>query len=518
VIDEVVLYTIDQMPYTMSHERAAQSGSDALCKRFERSGVCKVDLPATAKRPRVVAQLQHQPASWWRERRFDALALLLPLALLAIEMLLVLRTGLIRFPGTGNDFRGDYYFYINMALPNCNGFPHNACNSFYSHDNPFIYRVLVPYTVHGLILLGLSFRKGFFLLMSTSMILNIIGIYVLAHGAGLRRLEAMFTASAFSTLLWTVAFNVREYFLVDPEAYAFIVWILIACQRQRYWLAAVLTTVGILCKESVLIATALVAVQLVMTYWSPLSARVGDMLHGRIIALARMIPLTRWLQLLALIGGTIIPFIVVRIVRHPQNHITLVGTWQKAILGRFSDGLWMAVWNSITRGGWGTYGVLLAWALAGLLIGAWRKAGWSGWAWLAAFIIWLYGFALASDWERLSINSWPLLLLAAALGIHEVSRRWRISPVLLWGITIIIQIIFEPVAWTFPSSSYLLSLAQLYGPFSAISFAIGVPLMVVSSALIFIAAGVIAFIPGLLPKTIEEHKRISPPFQPNPIQ
>jgi hypothetical protein len=455
-----------------------------------------VDLPVTEKRPRVVEHTHTPPTTWWAGHKFDILALILPLALLAIDVLLVARTGFIPFPGSGRDSLGDYYRYINMALPNCTGFSSQDCNYFFAHDDPFVFRILVPLTVHGLILIGVPFRVGFFSLMSLSLILDAIGMYVLARGANVSRGEAMFAAATFSTLLWAVAFNVHEFYLVDPETYVFIVWILVACQQRRYWMAGVLTVVGVLCKESMLIATALAATQLLMTYWSPLPARVNDVMQGRFKTLVQLVPRQQWVQFLFLIAGGIGTYLISRQVIVSANHLSTFSVWRHYIEGRLNLGIKTAVWDFFSMSGWGTYGIMLAWAAASLVLGAWRKARWSGWAWLAATLIWGYGYTVSGDWQRVSINGWPLALLLAALGIHEVSQRWRVSPLLLWGITLGIQIAYQPVMWTYDKTS----LNNMYGPVSPISLAIGGPLVGIGSLLIAIAVVVILFLPQFLPK------------------
>ncbi len=455
-----------------------------------------MDLPVTMKRPRVVAQSHNSPANWWNRHKIDLLALILPLALFVVETVLVAQAGLISYPGSGNEIHGDYYRYINMALPSCAGFSPQDCNSSIGHVDPFSYWFMVPLLVRGMIFIGVPFRVGFFSLTSAGLVLSTIGMYVLARGANLRRGEAMFAAATLSTLFWGVGYYVYEFYLVDPEAFAFMVWILVACQQRRYWLAGVLTIVGVMGKESMLIATALTATQLLMTYWSPLPARVRDVVQGRFSMLVQLVPRQQRLQLLFMIGGGIIAYLIPRMVITTAPHLSLVGDWRHTIAARLSHGMLVAIWDFFSLSGWGTYGIMLAWALAALVLGTWRKAGWSGWAWLMATITWSYSYLVSGDWQRISINGWPLALLLAALGIHEVSQRWRISPLPLWGITLGIQIMFQPAS----TPTYLTAIVNMFGPLSPIFLALGGPLVGIGSALIAIAVAIILFFPNLLPK------------------
>ena len=409
--------------------------------------------------------------------------LIIPMFLLIFEILLVNHIGFIRYPGTGTDSHGDYYRYINMAM--LHGEPYYALN------DPFIYRILVPGLVRIMILLGISLSKGFFLLMFLGMVFCIIGIYTLARGANIKPISAMLVACAFTSLFWAAGFNIREYYLVDPEVYAFIVWTLVAAQQRRFYLASSLVTVGLLCKESIFLALAVAMVQLIVYYWrhSAASVDAGARLGfiGRIFQRIRSIPLYGWIQLGLLIICPLIVDTVLHLSLHPLNHNDTLIVWQRYLGDRFGGGITKGLWSSFLYSSYGTYGVLFTWALVALAFGAWRRSGLSGWALLAGGFALLYSYTVSFDNQRLAINYWPIVLLMAALGVQELSERLRIHPAYLWVPTLIIQAIYEPVTNTFRTSSYDRSFSRMYGKYSGIAH-YGIPLVVGFSILIGLAA------------------------------
>lgn len=437
----------------------------------------------TLKLPRNVAMLPTMKLKQHRLDAWDGLVVLAPLALLALEILAVVRIGLIRFPGTGTDSQGDYYRYVSMALP------HSPAGL--ARDNPFIYRILVPTLVKWLSQVGLPVLTSFFILMCLSLALSIIGTYILVRGFKQDRWVAALAAGSFTTLLWAVAFNVREYPLIDPAAQAFMVWILVACQQRRYLLAALLGTLGILCKETNFLPIAFTATQLLLSYWAPLSARVGELVHGRIGAVVGRIPGVMWLKFLALVSGPLLATWLLHIFLHPVNQLSSLLVWQHYISERFRYGILNGVWNSVRLSTWGTYGVLFFWAMAALVLGSWRQAKWSGWAWLSAALVLLYSYTVSSDNQRMSINGWPFVLLLAALGIDAVSKRLHISPVLLWVATLAVQIVYEPPTATYATPTYDKPFSVMYGKYTVISMNYGVWLMALMSVVVGVMVALI---------------------------
>ncbi len=419
----------------------------------------------------------------WRELvKQEGIFLVIPLLLLAIEIMLVSRIGFIRYPGTGTDSHGDYYRYINMALPH--GTP------YYTFNDPFLYRVLVPGTVHLLLLLGVPFRLGFFSLMLLGMIFSIIGMYTLARGAKIPPVPAMCAACAFTSLFWAVGYNVREYFLVDPETYAFIVWTLVAAQQRRFYLAAILVTFGLLSKESIFLALAATLVQLVVYYWRHTPVTKNARGVGRFFNHIRNIPRQAWLQAALLLALPLVAYAVVHMLTHPLNHNDTITVWKRYLGDRFGGGILPGLKATFIYSTWGTYGLLFTWALAALIFGAWRRTGLSGWALLVSGLAMIYSYTVSFDNQRLAINDWPVVLLLAALGVQELSERLHINALFLWIPTLIIQAIYEPVTNTFRTSSYDHPFSEMYGRYSSKIIILGIPLVVIYS--ILIGLGVLA--------------------------
>ena len=432
---------------------------------------------ATILATKSAVSVQPRPAAtWWRERAKDGGVLLFPLVALAAIIARVVALGLITYPGANaGDAKGDYYRYVNMALPN--GSP------TYQYQDPFVYRILTPGIVHLLSIVGVPFRSGFFFITCLGLTLSTIGIYTLVRGAQQSRAVAMCAALAFVTLQWAVGYNVHDYFLVDPSAQAFMVWILVMAQQGRYLVAALIAAVGVICKESIYLVLALVLVQLLVPYWEPIGQRLRELTQLQIPAIVRRVPSNIWLRWATLLLLPVMATLIVHQILHPTIPLPLLSVWRHYLKERFHGSKVEGLWTTFRLSAWGTYGVLFAWAIAGIALRNWRKAGWTGWALLAAFLPFLYSYAVSGDNERLSINAWPIVIVLAAMGIDAVSQRLRIPALALWVPTIVVQFIYEPAT----SPNYV-GVNNFFGPYAAQTNHWGALAMGGVSGLIAIAA------------------------------
>jgi len=381
--------------------------------------------------------------SRWRGALIDVGYLAAPLLLLGLIGLRVATTGLLQYPDPALS-GGDYYRYVNEALPNG--------DYFYSHISPFLDRILVPLIVHGLILIGVPFRIGFFSLASLSLVISTILIFYLVRGAGLSRFEAMCASFAFVTLQWAVAFNIYEYFLVDPEAQAFVAGMLLAIQREKYALVAVIGTVGIICKENILVGVVFAAVQMLIPYFRPISGAVNEFFQYHFVALIRRVPRNVWGRLAPIVAGPLITSFIIGRVQHPIGTNSLIGTWRHYIPTHFKWGLY-GLYVQFGVSTWVAFGALFAIALGALVLKIWPRGRFSIWAVFGAFLVILYSYTIAGSTssitgqlERLSIVGWPFVLLYASITLHELSLRLRVSAALLWGLAFVAQLAFQPVA------------------------------------------------------------------------
>ncbi len=376
----------------------------------------------------------------WRSAIVDALHLVAPLAALALIAYWVVNTGQIVFPNPQHPAYdlGDYYRYVNMALPNG--------NPSYVYDSPFLYRILVPGMVHILSLAGVPFRASFFAITCLGLSLSTLLIFYLVRGAGLSRLEAACGSLAFVTLTWAVAYNLRDYFLVDPVAQCFIAGILLAVQRQRYVTAAAVATVGALCKENVYLAIGVGVIQIALPYLRPLPAALKSVLSLRVAPVARRIPRRGWALIMALIVGPAIVTVVLHAVLHPIAPLSALSVWRHYIPSHFKQGKLKGLYDTFGSSTWGAYGALFAAALGALALRAWPRGRFSVWALGAALIVIVYSYTVSGDSQRLSILGWPFVILYAAIGLRAIADRLKAPVALLWALVLAAQVAFQPIA------------------------------------------------------------------------
>lgn len=401
---------------------------------------------------------------FWQNTLLDCLALLAPLGVLVLVIYRTLATSVLVFPDPSSPpyNTGDYYRYVNMALPN--GDPR------YVFHQPFLYRILVPGTVHLLSMIGLPFRTGFFSITVISLTISTIGIFFLVRGIGLGRGTAMGAALVYVTLQWAVAYNVRDYFLVDPAAHAFFVMILLAGQRRQRALVVVLATIGVVCKESIYLPIVFTVVQWLIPSLRPLSARLGELAKGRVLAVIQRVPRTTWGWVAALV---LFPVTATQIVQHviPLYYapLSLLHVWRVEIPKHFQHHKLLGLYDTVSRSTWGTFGVFFALCVLALLTRRWRQTGWSGWALVAASIIITYSYAVSGDAERLSINAWPFIIVLGAVMIDSLSKALRVSAALLWSVALLAQFLYEPLIGP-PGPGIL-------GPLAPVAQIVGLPLM-----------------------------------------
>ncbi len=364
---------------------------------------------------------------------WDVLALLPPLLLMVLQAARILATGTLDYindptnPAFGD---GDLYRYVNMALPNG--------DYKLAHEPPYLYRILVPLIVHGLYLLGVPFRTGFFTITTLSVSISTIAIYYLVRGCQLSRFEASCAAIAYILLRWAVALVFNDYFLIDAAAQMFVVLILLAVQRKQFTLVIVLATIGIVCNERTFFGIAVGCVQLIWPYLR--TAAYGRTLLARI----RRIPVRAWLQLAGLIILPVLAFQVVHHVQHPYYNTQLLVEINEYSKTHFRYGYNFTSLNYDLNGATTyTYGVLFFAATWGLLLGAWRRTQFFALSYTIGLVVILYSFLLSADLQRLSILGWPFIILAAATGLNEIARRLRISVTWLWVVVLLAECIFQ---------------------------------------------------------------------------
>ncbi|MBA3823544.1 MAG: glycosyltransferase family 2 protein [Ktedonobacterales bacterium] len=369
--------------------------------------------------------------------RKDAIALIIPLTLLIIEAVGILKTGTIPYITDPHDPRykiGDLYRYINMALPNA--------NYQLSHEPPFLYRVLVPMIVHGLIFLGIPFQTGFFAVTSLALAISTIGIFYLVRGCNVSRVEAACATLGYLTIHWAVAYNFNDFYLIDASAQAFIILILLAVQRQRFTTAIILAVIGVVCNERIYMAVAVGVIQLILPYIRPLPRTAGLLLRAQVGRVWRSAPRLVWLQLAAFIALPIIASVIVRVIQQPYYPTQLLTEMGEYIPTHFRYGA-QSLYTDYNGGTIYTYGSLYFTALTALILGIWERTKFSLWAYFAAFLVILFSFTLSSDLQRLTVIGWPFIIMLSAVAIHTVARTLRIAPVWLWAIVLAGSLSFQ---------------------------------------------------------------------------
>ncbi len=376
----------------------------------------------------------------WRTALVDVSCLIAPLALLALITLRVVAGGTLDYltnhanPAFGH---GDLYRYVNMALPNA--------ATFWSHESPFLYRILVPLIVHGLILAGVPFRVSFFTITILSLALSAVLLFYLVRGAGLSRLEATFGALAFVTLQWAVAYNIHDYFLVDAATQCFIIGILLAVQRDKFPLAIALATIGVICNERVYLAIAVGVIQLLMPHVRPLSRTLGELLRLRVAGVVRQIPPRTWLTLLPLVGLPLIATSVIHFIQHPIDPPSIIGTWQAYIPMHFKHvGKLRGLETLLLVATFYTFGALFVTALGAFALRSWPRGRFSIWALVATLLIIAYSYTVSGDNQRLSVVGWPFVILYAAIALRTIAERLKVPVAVLWALVLASQFIFEP--------------------------------------------------------------------------
>ncbi len=336
-------------------------------------------------------------------------------------------------PTAGTVFQyGDYYRYVNMALDH--GDPK------YVYIQPFLYRVLVPSTVHLLSHLGVPFRTGFFSITCLTLCVSTVALYFLARGAGLSRFASSCTAVVFTLLYWTVTYNVSDYFLIDTTTEAFIVTMVLCVQRRRFIPAIVLGTIGAACKETIYLPIAFAAIHLTVPYLTPLSATLGQVARLRFAAVARRVPGRNWVLLGPMIVCPLLVTLLLRLfipLAHPKS---LTFLWRIYWEAHVDFGIMRTIASSL----WYTFGIMVFLALGAMALRLWPRARWSGWGLLAVLVIIVYSYLLSYDSERLSIVAWPFVLVLAALMINEIARRLRVPEFVLWPVIIVLLLLNFP--------------------------------------------------------------------------
>jgi hypothetical protein len=382
-------------------------------------------LPANAQLPSPI----HQSAGVLR----DIAALLPPFVLLTVQAARILTTGTIFLttdPTNPAYGQGDRYCYVNMALPNG--------NYKLAHTPPFLYRILVPLMVHGLYLLGVPFRTGFFTVTTLSVSISTVAIYYLVRGCHLSRFEAACAAIAYVLLHWAVAFVFYDYFLIDAASQMFVVVILLAVQRRQFTAAIVLATIGVVASERTFFGIAVGCVQLIWPY-------IGTTLSARtFFARVRSVPLGAWLHLAGLVILPVLAFQIVHHVQHPYYNTQLLTEIAEYAMSHFRYGYNFASINYDLNGATiFTYGALFFVATWALLLGAWRRTQFFALSYTIGLAVILYSFLLSADLQRLSILGWPFIIICAAAGLREIAERLRISVIWLWGMTLLAVGIFQ---------------------------------------------------------------------------
>lgn len=361
----------------------------------------------------------------------DMLGICTALASLAGVMALTVSKGTYVYPPPDHFCGADYCRYISMAQDH--GDPR------YTHLEPFLWRILVPKTVNVLTHFGIPFRTGFFSITTLSLCASTILLYYLVRGSGLNRFAASCSALTFTLLFWTVTYNVRDYFMLDTTAEAFIAGILLAAQRGKYWTVFILGAIGVLCKETIMMPIAFVVVQWLIPYLRPLSQQVGLLLHGHVLAVVNKIPTRLWWRIIMVV---VIPMVILQVVRHiihPDVPLTLLEVWQHYIPSHFQFGLRRTFDHSL----WNTYGPLIFLALGGVALRLWPCARWSGWALTTAAFIILFSFTMSADTQRLTIIGWPFVIVLTALFLDEISRRFHIPDYLLWALVLVTVVFYS---------------------------------------------------------------------------
>ncbi len=141
------------------------------------------------------------------------------------------------------DLAHDHHHYIALAADP--GSPQQA---------PFGWRPLIPLLARAV---PGSLDTGFMVMSVLGLLVAALSAYHLALAAGRGRPVAWISLAGFLGLTWAVDANLFDHWLVDPWALASVGWITWAVVRDHMAVAAGILAVGILAKESVLVAVPL---------------------------------------------------------------------------------------------------------------------------------------------------------------------------------------------------------------------------------------------------------------------
>lgn len=385
----------------------------------------------------VNTTLPDRPSVTDHSLRHDMFALLVPFLLLALQGARTVATGTLHYiadPLNPKHNIGDLARYVNMALPN---------GDFkLAHEPPFVFRVLIPLLVHGLFLLGVPFESGFFSITSLALTISTIAIYYLVRGCNVSRLEAACATVGYVTIYWAVAYNFHDFFLIDASAQAFIVCILLAVQRQRFNVAILLATIGILCNERTFLVVAVGVIQLMLPYLRPLPRTFSLLMRAKVGQALHNVPRKVWLQFVAFLVLPTLVFQIVHHVQQPYYNTYFVLEVQEYFPMHFRYGQ-DSLMIDFTYGTFHTFGSLFFPALIALLLRLWPRTQFSLWSYVAALLIILFSFTLSGDLQRLTVVGWPFIIMLAAVAIHGIAKALNIAVAWLWGIVLSVGILFQ---------------------------------------------------------------------------
>jgi hypothetical protein len=354
--------------------------------------------------------------------------------------------------GTGFGRLGDHHFYVYMA----------SHDPFTFHVAPYSWRPLVP-------ALAGAFPNptvGFATTTILGLGLVALALFWCAAGLGFSVPLSIFGCLLFMGLSRATKFNVHDYWLTEPAAFAFAAGAIAALLYRRDWLFAVLLLAGVFAKETVILVAPLAY-----------TVRARRAIDGRAA-----------LRALAMVLPAVVGLVVIRSLLPAANtDLAYVATLPAPIRGQTrADALQHIGFGELVRHTleyrsrhlWTTireaalsFGLIVpALAFVGL-----RQA--RMWALrVAPFVVLAFGQLLvARDTNRLVAFGFPVVILLALFGARRLLQSGRVRPwhLMFLGGALFLANLGDPDAWAVPPATelaivLLTALLTLVGPGSAV--------------------------------------------------
>jgi len=280
-------------------------------------------------------------------------------------------------------------------------------------DAPWCYRILTPALVK---ILPVKTLLGFRIVGFVSNILTLWIVYLLLRELRFRHISSLIGIVLYAGVFWTIKFTAYSPAYIDHQTCLFWVSAIYLAISQRFnWLALVLS-IGVLQKESLLPLSLFGIAEL----WAS-----RESLGNRLL----------WIKTALLIGSPLVVFVVVRLMidgyslaEFPENPLVALSR----NIAYVADRRFIPMFIQATFSGLGIMGIFVLVHSRKSLEYLWGRPSWL--VLLGISSVFLFG---GTDKARFFTYMVPLLvvLIVHAIDKHDLSsRRWLLSVALLLGV------------------------------------------------------------------------------------